>query len=173
MQIAQHDWATLEAKLVQLAAGHGRLVELIEQQRQAIRKADPAALAQAGLRIEAEVRELARVESARRELCQQLAADAGLPMHSQSLHLDALCQFSGKHWGRRIRLAAGQLAAQIERVRGAGRINLHVAGRLSEFCGEVMGEVARVSRDTGCYDARGQRAMAREPIAAGTFSTVG
>ena len=149
-------------------------MSLIERQRQAIRKANPELLAEVGLRIDVEVRELALVESARRELCQQLAAECGLhPAGPGAVRLEPLCQAAGERWGRRLRLAAAQLAAQVERVRRAGRVNLHAAGRLSEFCGELMGQVARVARDTGCYDARGQRSLARQPIMASNFSAVG
>ncbi len=174
MQPATPTWAALEEKLVQLAGGHDRLVALIERQRQAIRKADPELLAEIGLRIDAEVRELARIESARRQLCQQLAAVYGIDLAApDGMRIETFCRRAGERWERRLRLAAAQLAAQVERVRRTGQINMYVAGQLSSFCGELMAEVARVARDAGCYDARGRRTLARQPIAAGGFSAVG
>jgi hypothetical protein len=174
MQSPTPTWAALEEKLVQLAGGHDRLVGLIERQRQAIRKANPELLAEVGLRIDAEVRELARIESARRDLCQQLAAAHGIDLAAPgAMRIETFCRRAGDRWGRRLRLAAAQLAGQVERVARAGRINIHAAGQLSSFCGELMGEVARVARDTGCYDSRGRRALARQPVAASCFSAVG
>lgn len=174
MQFDDADWGAMEDRLIRLASGHGRLAELIDEQRRAIRKADPRALAEIGFAMDSQLRELVELEKGRRELCQQLAGQVGLDTASAGrMKLDAFCQRAGRRWAQRLRDAAGQLASQLQRVAKAGRVNMDVARRLSDFCGELLGQVSRIGRETGCYDASGRRALAREAIAAGCLSIVG
>ncbi|MDD4889831.1 MAG: flagellar export chaperone FlgN [Phycisphaerae bacterium] len=173
MQRVEREWAELEDKLIRLGQGHAQLAQLVDQQRRMIRKADPKGLAEVGIRMDALVRELAEVEASRREVCRELAGRVNVKQpESGRIKLESLCERAPGRWPSRLRLAASQLTAQMDKVRRAGRVNLDVARQLGEFCGELLGQMSRLGRDTGCYDARGRKAVAREAIAPSCFSAV-
>jgi hypothetical protein len=165
----------LEELIARLATGHSLLADLVEEQQRAIRQADTAALAEVGARIESRVNEIAGMESRRREVCRRLAPSLGLPAEQAArAKLATICARLGGVWGRRLRRAAGQLAEQLDRVGRASRVNQAAAHRLAGFFGDLLGRIARIGRETGCYDARGRRALAREMIGnARSFSAVG
>lgn len=172
MLLNEQDWAALEDALVRLATGHVRLTDLVDRQRLAIRKANPRLMSEVGVQIAALVHDLADMEGARRDVSDRLASRLGLAEPGRRVKLGALIERAPGRWPQRLRLASNQLTAQLDRVRRAGRANLDVATRLADFCGEVLGTVSRIGRDTGCYDARGRRAVAKEAIAPSCFSAV-
>ncbi len=174
MTTLETDMQELDGLIGQLAEAHERLAKLVERQREGLRRADAGALASAGAAIEAQVRQVAGLESARREACLRLGPRLGLAGgEAAGAKLEQLASRAGGPWAGRLRQSAGRLARQMERVRRAGRVNQTVAGRLAGFVGELLGQLGRLGRETGCYDARGRRSLAREPVGVNCFSAVG
>ena len=172
----EKDLASLEQMIERLADRHERLGELVDAQRVAIRRADPAALADAGGRIESLVGEIARLETARRQLCQRLAPRLGLSTDQAArARLTTISERVGGRWGARLRRAADVLADRLDRVGRSGRVNQAVASRLSEFFGDLFGQIARLGRETGCYDARGRRTLTPDTVGVnmGGLSVIG
>ena len=168
------DWQALESQLLGLAEGYARLAELVDDQRRLIGRADPSGLAEVGLRIEMQWRQLVGLENARRQACLRLAERLGLAVASPgTVRMEAFIRLAGEPWAGRLRQAVDRLTGQAQRVTQGGQANLNAARRLSGFCGELLGRVSRVGRETGCYNARGQRALAREPIGMFNLSMVG
>jgi hypothetical protein len=168
------DWATLESQLISLAEGYRRLAELIEDQRSAIGRADPSGLAEVGLRIETQWQQVVGLETVRRQTCQRLAERFGLNLSSPgAMRMETLIRLAGGQWAIRLRQAVDRLKGEADRVSQGGQVNLNVARKLTGFCGDLLGQVSRVGRETGCYNARGQRALAREPIGMFQLSMVG
>jgi hypothetical protein len=167
-----HQATQLIAIIHELAELHRRLAGAVEAQRDSMRRADPAALDDAGRRIQRLVGAIADRELARRQRVEELAA--GLKVSGAELPtLSQLAAALDARRGERLRQASDRLRHEMERVSRAERVNRSVAAKMSAFFGDLFGQIAQAARDTGCYNQRGQRAMASPSATPSSFSAVG
>lgn len=170
----QIDLMELENLLITAAREHAELADLLDEQRQSMRKADLPALEKLGPRLESLIERIATTETQRRGLCHRIGLRMGLSQNSAAgVRLAEIAGSAAPPMSTRLLAARARLADAIERIRRTGQANALLAGKLSEFYGQVFEQVSRVGRQTGCYDARGRKALARVPVSVGCLSMVG
>ncbi|MCG3179008.1 MAG: hypothetical protein BIFFINMI_01338 [Phycisphaerae bacterium] len=164
----------LTTTIEDLARLHGELADAVAQQREAMRKADPAAMESSGGHIQKLVNRICELELHRRQQCERLSEGLGLDgPQADGLRVRDLARRLGGPSGTKLSQAADRLAHRLDDVSRAQRVNHRVAERMRDFFGQLFGEIARVGRETGCYDGTGRRAISRQPITPGCFSAVG
>lgn len=167
-----NDLTQLERMLDQLTARHAELADLVEQQRAAMQRADAAMLEQLGWQIETLIVRIAELEVQRRDLCISLADRMGIsfddPTGPRMTQLTARVPGTRR---RRLAESAARLREQMQRVKRGEQVNQRLAGKVRDFFSDLLTDIGRVARQTGCYDGKGRRTSAA--VAPSCFSAVG
>ncbi len=163
----------LERILLRLGDLYAELGDLIASQRSAMTSANPAAIEQASLATENLVVRIAELEVQRRDICLSLADRLGVGSGGPAgPRLAVLVAKLAPARARRLGDAGDRLRERMQSVSHAEQVNRRLAEKVRGFFSDLLAQVGRLARETGCYDGKGRKASSSVTAPSG-FNAVG